>query len=65
MKLGQAAESWCCGLVQNLGVFKADADFTSDCNKHLQLSLRLKKGVARTGRPLSYSGKMAGSFINR
>jgi hypothetical protein len=32
MRLAQAVESWHCGLAQNLGVFKAEADFASDCN---------------------------------
>jgi hypothetical protein len=32
MRLAQAVESWHCGLAQNHEVFKAEADFASDCN---------------------------------
>jgi hypothetical protein len=31
MRLALAVESWHCGLAQNLEVFKAEADFASDC----------------------------------
>jgi hypothetical protein len=31
MRLSQAVESWHCSLAENLEVFKAEADFASDC----------------------------------
>jgi hypothetical protein len=36
IRLEQAVESWHCGLAQNLEVFKAEADFASDCKVGIQ-----------------------------
>jgi hypothetical protein len=46
MRLAKAAESWHCGLAQNLEVFKAEADFVSDCR---QLESKFA-GKAKSGR---------------
>jgi hypothetical protein len=37
MRLAQAVESWHCSLAQNLEVFKAEADFASDCSQTVHL----------------------------
>jgi hypothetical protein len=35
VRLAQAVESWHSGLAQNLEVFKAEADFASDCTRKM------------------------------
>jgi hypothetical protein len=64
MRLAQVVESWHCGLAQNLEVFKAEADFASDCSTSIKAgtslqSVRLKAPF--TGSGYSVAGK-SGQF---